>query len=421
MFWRKDDPIGVPVPSPVGEIKTLPLVELSGIGPEFSAALPSPAEPRPFRAPSIFSAPLPAGSGARALGFAGAFTGIADDATAASWNPAGLIQLKRTEVSAVYRYSSFKNEHSSSDEDFLVGEDDYESQGLNYLTLSLPFNFPGLDRNAVFSLNYQEAYDFVHSFSARFRDSGQQQFFSQRQATFAETQIDRFLSQRASHLKTEFKLETEITTRSSSTLRQTVDSEVFEELDFEQEGVIDAISPAMALEIHPRLSIGFALNFYRDNTFRSGRIGSKTLVEFTGTAETRSRLVNRRVTSGTFVETETDTFLFGGDEVSEETRTTNGKLPEVIEEDIVERTDVRIVDGEVFELNEFGEIDGFNSTLGLWWIANDFLTLGAAVDLPWNAGTEQTRTIKTRTTTFDRNRSHTLANLRIHGDRKEKR
>ncbi|MEJ2189726.1 MAG: hypothetical protein P8Y93_10005 [Acidobacteriota bacterium] len=44
------------------------------------------------------------GTGARALGMGGAFIAIADDATAASWNPAGLAQLTRPEVSLVYEY-----------------------------------------------------------------------------------------------------------------------------------------------------------------------------------------------------------------------------------------------------------------------------------------------------------------------------
>jgi long-subunit fatty acid transport protein len=39
------------------------------------------------------------GTGARALGMGGAFIAVADDATAASWNPAGLAQLDRPEVS----------------------------------------------------------------------------------------------------------------------------------------------------------------------------------------------------------------------------------------------------------------------------------------------------------------------------------
>ena len=41
------------------------------------------------------------GSGARAFGMGGAFLARADDATAASWNPAGLSYLRRTEVSVV--------------------------------------------------------------------------------------------------------------------------------------------------------------------------------------------------------------------------------------------------------------------------------------------------------------------------------
>jgi hypothetical protein len=64
---------------------------------------PLPPESTGFRPPSIFSAPLARGSGARALGVAGAFTAVADDATAASWNPAGLIQLERPEASFMLR------------------------------------------------------------------------------------------------------------------------------------------------------------------------------------------------------------------------------------------------------------------------------------------------------------------------------
>ena len=37
------------------------------------------------------------GAGARAEGLGGAFIGLADDATAISWNPSGLGQLERTD------------------------------------------------------------------------------------------------------------------------------------------------------------------------------------------------------------------------------------------------------------------------------------------------------------------------------------
>ena len=45
--------------------------------------------------PNINTTPLPVGSGARAIGQGGAFIAVADDATAASWNPGALIQLER--------------------------------------------------------------------------------------------------------------------------------------------------------------------------------------------------------------------------------------------------------------------------------------------------------------------------------------
>jgi long-subunit fatty acid transport protein len=57
----------------------------------------APAAAQPFTAPRVdfeFSNP-----GARSLGFGGAFAALADDATAAFANPAGLVQLVRPEVS----------------------------------------------------------------------------------------------------------------------------------------------------------------------------------------------------------------------------------------------------------------------------------------------------------------------------------
>jgi long-subunit fatty acid transport protein len=50
---------------------------------------------------------LSLGSGARAFGMGGAFLARADDATAASWNPAGLSYLRRPELSIVGARTSF--------------------------------------------------------------------------------------------------------------------------------------------------------------------------------------------------------------------------------------------------------------------------------------------------------------------------
>ena len=61
----------------------------------------NPAHPQVAQELRFSGSPNPVGAGARALGMGGAFIGVADDATAASWNPGGLIQLETPEVSAV--------------------------------------------------------------------------------------------------------------------------------------------------------------------------------------------------------------------------------------------------------------------------------------------------------------------------------
>ena len=60
---------------------------------------PAPAASQDIEIPSSFN---PVGSGARAIGMGGAFIAMADDATAASWNPGGLIQLTMPEFSMVF-------------------------------------------------------------------------------------------------------------------------------------------------------------------------------------------------------------------------------------------------------------------------------------------------------------------------------
>ncbi|HEX3135666.1 MAG TPA: hypothetical protein VHX44_19040, partial [Planctomycetota bacterium] len=71
--------------------------------------------------------PIPIGAGARALGMGGAFTAVADDATANTWNPAGMTQLERPEasISGAYnwrqaRFASDTDSNSSVDLDHLA-------------------------------------------------------------------------------------------------------------------------------------------------------------------------------------------------------------------------------------------------------------------------------------------------------------
>ena len=53
---------------------------------------------------NFVTSPAPVGSGARAQGKAVAFIAVADDATAASHNPAGLVQLQQPEGTVVGAY-----------------------------------------------------------------------------------------------------------------------------------------------------------------------------------------------------------------------------------------------------------------------------------------------------------------------------
>jgi hypothetical protein len=68
-------------------------------------ALAAPCRPqgarRPVEQPQVTAFNAEAiGSGARAMGMGGAFIAVADDASAALWNPAGIAQLEKREISA---------------------------------------------------------------------------------------------------------------------------------------------------------------------------------------------------------------------------------------------------------------------------------------------------------------------------------
>jgi hypothetical protein len=57
----------------------------------------------------------PVGSGARALDMVGAFIAGADDATAGSWNPGGLIQLEPPKIYFGFTLTSGKMSSSTTD------------------------------------------------------------------------------------------------------------------------------------------------------------------------------------------------------------------------------------------------------------------------------------------------------------------
>ncbi len=165
-----------------------------------------------FQQVGVASPPVPVGSGARAMAMGGAFTAIADDATAASWNPAGLIQLEKPELSIVGAYSD-RHADYTSDLNPEVSNDAHDSDlNLNYFSAAYPVSWL---RNIVFSVNYQRLYDFERSFDHQF--------------SYADAGLD---------------LDQDITYR--------------------QSGHIGAVGLAGAVELSPAFSLGVTLNVWTD-------------------------------------------------------------------------------------------------------------------------------------------------------------
>jgi long-subunit fatty acid transport protein len=159
----------------------------------------------------IPSSPNPVGSGARALGMGGAFIAVADDATAASWNPGGLIQLELPEISIVGAAFHRAEDISFGKSPGTEGEETVSKADLNYMSAAYPFTL--WNRNMIVSLNYQNLYDFT------------------REWTFTLTDPAGGLSQY---------------------------------VDYQAEGDLSAMGLAYCIQITPAVSFGLTLNFWDD-------------------------------------------------------------------------------------------------------------------------------------------------------------
>lgn len=159
------------------------------------------------------SSPNPVGSGARALGKASAFVAVADDATAASWNPGGLIALERPEVSFVF---SFKD-RSEQFGGYGLTDDEARQRtsygDANYFSAAYPFKVGS--RFFVASINYQALIDF-------------------------NKDISRVLYSSSSNLRDQTHV------------------------NYRQSGAMRAITPALAFQLSPQIAAGVALTLWTD-------------------------------------------------------------------------------------------------------------------------------------------------------------
>lgn len=101
--------------------------------------------------------PEPVGSGARALGQS-AFIAVADDATAASWNPAGLIKLEKPEASFVGAWRTVTKDYSVADSGLSIDQDRWGEAEINFMSYAQPIEIGNTD--VVISVNYHQVYDF---------------------------------------------------------------------------------------------------------------------------------------------------------------------------------------------------------------------------------------------------------------------
>lgn len=93
---------------------------------------------------------LTLGAGARAYGMGGAFLARADDATAASWNPAGLSYLRTPEISLVGNHNSFREKGFEIDA--------FDGGSFDFAAFTWPLAFKEI-RGSV-QLSYQRAIGF---------------------------------------------------------------------------------------------------------------------------------------------------------------------------------------------------------------------------------------------------------------------
>lgn len=161
----------------------------------------------------------PVGSGARAAGMGGAFIGVADDATAASWNPGGLTQLERPEISAVYSSYLRKQKYSLNDSNGgefldLEGDNEMDADGLNYASAAYPFVL--FNRNMIVSINYQRMFEMNKDV----------EFMAVRDIGFGDV--------------------------------------ANEGVNFVQNGFLYTVSPAFAVQVTPAFSLGATLNLWDD-------------------------------------------------------------------------------------------------------------------------------------------------------------
>lgn len=121
------------------------------------------------------------GVGARAEGMGGAFIGVADDATALSWNPAGLSQLEKPEVSIAGRGLA-----ESYEAKFAYGSETYDDNHgiLNFVSGVYPLEISG--KQFVTALAIQRQLDLYSYYHEEYKEEDGNDYYNYFYETFSE-------------------------------------------------------------------------------------------------------------------------------------------------------------------------------------------------------------------------------------------
>src|SRR5450432_760550 len=164
----------------------------------------------------------PLGAGARGLGMGGAFTAVADDGTAASFNPAGLTQLRRTELALVGFTDLLESDVTVPKASGPVTTDtSARHQRPDFAGLALPFEVGG--HSLTIQISYQRAVDLFGHGVATVQD------------TVALSALD-------------------------PTLKGNGD--IIADLAPDQSGAFHTLSMVGGYQLTPRLSIGTSINYW---------------------------------------------------------------------------------------------------------------------------------------------------------------
>ncbi|MBP7831265.1 MAG: hypothetical protein KA248_15255, partial [Kiritimatiellae bacterium] len=287
--------------------------------------------------------------------------------------------------------------------DVRAGRGRFWDFNLNYVSEILPFR--AADRNWVATLNYQEVYDFKQQFTADIFGASRETGSDVETRSYQDTVVTGYRDSRVDLTVTE-----QLTTELSSVLQQVHADDLAARLDFDQEGIISAVSPALAVDLTKTLAVGVALNVYQDGEAVGRGIRSRIRADYEGTTDSRGQITTTRRTTGTYTYEGVAHFEPSGDLpfAFDVPFSGTGEIEPFSDASQSSSRTRYYAEGQYEEVNEFRHLSGVNATFGMLWAVNTHVNLGFAFDLPWTAEATQEKTVNSRLTTYDESRARVL-------------